>query len=932
MRYLATLCAVLSTIPALGAENDEKRHYTQAPEIAPMVGRAPLRPVPNAPPSDAAQTVHEFNVRPGFQVEHLFTVPKAELGSWVSLTVDDKGRIIASDQGGLGLSRITPPAPGSDEPTKVEHLAVKMSAAQGLLHAFGALYVSSSGKGLYRLRDTNGDDQYDEVVQLMTSRGGGEHGEHALRIGPDGKSILWCAGNFTKLPIERAADAPPQTLGGVRAQQLRASLPAGGQSRLAPIWDEDILTLRQWDSNGFAVGVLAPGGWIAKTDPDGKQWELLSSGFRNEYDFALNADGEIFAYDADMENHIGLPWYRPTRVMHATSGSEFGWRSGSAKWPAYYVDSLPETINIGPGSPVGVEFGYGAKFPAKYQRALFLCDFTFGTIYAVSLTPNGSSYTAVKEEFLSRNALPLTDAVVGKDGALYFTIGGRGNQSELFRVTYVGAESTAPVEYKQAAGADARALRREIETYHRPDADPTQAVPFLVKHLASPDRFIRYAARVGLERIPVQYWLSAVLDSHDANTVITGIVGLARTVDAAHGPQLIARLQQINFAELNETQQIEILRAYELALIRCGLPDGPGTLATGATMLPPSPAGAPATGANGPKLLPGPKTVALGGYFEQFFPSSSMAVNRELTVLMVALEAPHAAELLVPLLKHQPVNPKYDWDDEASWHRGAIRWMLENQLDPLHAHIALHLRNLQTGWTPELRKTYFAWFEQARACRGGSSFQRHLINIDNEAFDNLSDSEKVLIEATGARKPFKAAELPKPTGPGKDYSLDELSELAASQLKGRDFENGKKMFAAGRCVVCHRFAGVGGATGPELTQAAGRYSARDLIESIIDPNKVVSDQYKTTIITTSAGKNLTGRIVAVNDATLTLLVDPEDSTKLVTIPKSEIEEQTQSPLSLMPKDLLKQLNQDEVLDLIAYVLSRDNKKERYFQQ
>lgn len=122
------------------------------------------------------------------------------------------------------------------------------------------------------------------------------------------------------------------------------------------------------------------------------------------------------------------------------------------------------------------------------------------------------------------------------------------------------------------------------------------------------------------------------------------------------------------------------------------------------------------------------------------------------------------------------------------------------------------------------------------------------------------------------------------------------------------------------------------ATGPDLTQAAGRFSTQDLLESIVDPSKVVSDQYKTTIIATTSGKNLSGRVVSLTDTTVTLLIDPEDSTKLVTIPKSEIEEETPSLVSLMPKDLLKQLNQDEVLDLVAYVLSRGNKKEKYFKK
>jgi len=942
MRAFALLLPLLSAALAVAAETADNRIYTQAPEIAPVVGRA--APAPKAGSSADNPANPPFTLLPGFQVERLFTVPKSELGSWVCLALDDKGRLLASDQRDAGLCRITPPPIGSSEPTRVERLGVKMSSAQGMLHAFGALYVSCNGKGLYRLRDTDGDDQYDEVVLLKAIRGGGEHGQHALRLTPDGKSILFVAGNDTRTPFDRTLNAPAQTLGGVRAQQLHGAWPAGGASRLIPAWDEDLLTLRQWDSGGFAVGVLAPGGWIAQTDPEGKTWDLIGMGLRNEYDIALNADGELFTYDADMEPDIGAPWYRPTRVTHVASGSEFGWRSGTGNWPPYFVDSLPPAVEIGPGSPVGVEFGYGARFPARYQRALFLCDFTFGAIYAVTLAPSGSTYTGVKEPFLSRNALPLTDAVVGADGALYFTVGGRNNQSELFRVTYVGEESTAPVEYKQPQGAQQRALRHELEAYHRPGADPAQAVPLLVKHLASPDRFIRYAARVGLEHLPTSQWMQAVLDSQDANTVITGIVGLARTVEPADAPQLIARLRQLDFRGLTESQQVELLRAYELTLIRGGLPDGPGTLATGATMTaspltgsaapagtatPPgaaTPAGAAST--SGARLTPGPKTVALGQYFEQFFPSPNEAVNRELAVLMVALESPSAARILVPLLAR----------DEGSSPPGASAGQSDSgkppkkQSDPLQIHIALQLRNLQTGWNLELRKAYFAWFEKARTWPGGSSYQRCLTNIDNEAFDNMTDAEKIIVEATGARKPYKPPALPKPVGPGKDYQLNELVALASSSLKGRDFENGKQTFAAARCVVCHRFAGEGGATGPELTQAAGRFNLPDLLESIVDPSKVVSDQYKTVTIVTTSGQTVTGRVVSLTDTTTTLLVDPEDSTRLVTLQRSEIEEETPSSISLMPKDLLKQLNQDEVLDLVAYVLSRGNKKERFFKK
>ena len=247
-----------------------------------------------------------FQLLPGFQVELLYTVPRDTQGSWVCIAFDKKGRLIASDQGNKGLYRITPAAmAGQSGPkeTIVEKLAVPMTSAHGMLFAFDSLYVSANGgpgSGLYRLRDTNGDDQFDEVTKLKSFQGGGEHGPHSLRLSPDGKSIVVIAGNHTNLP-----------------QNLDAS-------RIPTNWNEDLLLPRQWDARGHAAGKLAPGGWIAQTDPAGEHWELLSMGYRNPFDFAFNTEGDLFAYDADMEWDYGTPWYRPTRVVHATSGSEFG--------------------------------------------------------------------------------------------------------------------------------------------------------------------------------------------------------------------------------------------------------------------------------------------------------------------------------------------------------------------------------------------------------------------------------------------------------------------------------------------------------------------------------------------------------------------------------------------------------------------------------
>ncbi len=196
-----------------------------------------------------------------------------------------------------------------------------------------------------------------------------------------------------------------------------------------------------------------------------------------------------------------LPWYRPTRVNHVISGAEFGWRNGSAKWPDYYSDSFGAVTDIGPGSPTGVAFGTGAKFPAKYQEAFFIADWSYGKLYAVHLKPSGSTYTADFEEFIAGQPLPLTDLTVGNDGALYFAVGGRRVQSGLYRVTYTGDESTAPVKHSPNK---ALANRHSLEKFHLTKSP--NAVNIVWEHLDSKDRAMRFAARTAIEKQPVDSW------------------------------------------------------------------------------------------------------------------------------------------------------------------------------------------------------------------------------------------------------------------------------------------------------------------------------------------------------------------------------------------------------------------------------------------
>lgn len=907
-----------------------------------------------------------FQTLPGFEVQKLFTVPKDELGSWVCITFDDKGRLLASDQGNKGICRITLPSVSASgeagaasqttvsktaaSKTIVEHLdfsncEYKPSGAQGMLWAFDSLYFSCNGgpgSGLYRARDTNGDDQFDECIRLKQFKGGGEHGPHSLRLSPDGKRIFVIAGNHTDPPFQPGEEVDNKNY----------------SSRVPTNWGEDLLLPRMWDANGHARGKLAPGGWIASTDADGKTWDIWSIGFRNPYDMAFNADGELFAYDADMEWDVGLPWYRPTRVVHATSGSEFGWRSGSGKWPDYYIDSLPAMIDIGPGSPVGVDFGYGQpleadsvaaknasntvptsldgyvyaplKFPAKYQKALYICDWTFGTMYAIHTEPSGSTYRATKEEFVSRSPLPLTDCAAGPDGAMYFTIGGRGTQSELYRVVYAGDTEGTLDSVSDAQFVRTRKTRKTIESRHgRVELFRGQNAIMLNSQIGSvqplhyADPFIRYAA---------------LLADPSASDILT-----KTTLGDSDNHSAVGFLKQYSSPE--DTQQLLSVRPSGLALqnftgaqflealIKKGGLTSSFSSSNSKTVLGASRVLSLGFARFGPPSEAAAKKIV--ARIERRFPHTDARVNREFCQLLVYLKSPTVVAKTIELMNQPPQADDQDMADLLARNAGyarSIKASLKNPPDKQQIWYAYCLRVAETGWDPESRADFYRWFGRAKQWSGGNSYRKYLQNMEDEAWAKTSFNDRVLVEAAGARTAYQPLELPKPIGPGKDWNLEEVRMLAKTGLKNRSFENGQRAFAATRCIVCHRFGEDGGATGPDLTQVAGRFDLNALTEAIMDPSKVISDQYKASTVITESGKTYTGRIVSENKSHVSVLADPEDSTKIVDIAKADIEEMVPSKVSIMPAGLLNSLNQDEILDLLAYMLSRGDEKNSMFRK
>ena len=197
---------------------------------------------------------------------------------------------------------------------------------------------------------------------------------------------------------------------------------------------------RQHITEGSSPALFERAACVFRISPDGERWECLATGGRNSPNVMVNALGDFFTLDSDMEWHVDLPWWRPVRLNHWIVGGDQGWQRVGA-FPPYYIDNLPGIHTVGRGSPNwGVVYEHDA-LPKKYWESLFVCDYrskspttggyaTNGQLFAIALERRGASWGAELEVFArpkpgatdsagKRIDFALVDIDVGPDGSLY---------------------------------------------------------------------------------------------------------------------------------------------------------------------------------------------------------------------------------------------------------------------------------------------------------------------------------------------------------------------------------------------------------------------------------------------------------------------------------------------------------------------------------
>ncbi len=161
-----------------------------------------------------------------------------------------------------------------------------------------------------------------------------------------------------------------------------------------------------------------------------------------------------------------------------------------------------------------------------------------------------------------------------------------------------------------------------------------------------------------------------------------------------------------------------------------------------------------------------------------------------------------------------------------------------------------------------------------------------------------------------------AAELPTGDADAR-WDMEQLVTYMTSET-GRygDPMEGRRVFKEAQCLNCHRFGDSGDPVGPDLTSLARRFTKREVLESILFPSHVISEQYSSRRVLTLDGRVYVG-LVSETDAGRVSIRNSNNETAVVS--RQDIDQILPSTSSIMPGNLLDELSLKEISDLMAYL-------------
>ena len=793
-----------------------------------------------------------FKVPEGFRITE-YASDSLTHDTW-ALTISEEGKVAVSGPGYIKVLLDT------DEDGVADRSHMVFDKAQnphGLLWTGeDLLSVQPKGIFLHRPPEEGVLPGSDPELFYKLPGGGGEHGPHGIRRGPDGWFYVAC-GNNTRIG---------------RDNITTANSPIENPSQ----------------------------GTILRISPDGKQSEVVAHGFRNQYDLAFNQHGHLFTFDSDGERDHQLPWYSYCRVFHVRVGGHHGWllpgHQRSFNRPPYFFDSVDRLGEIDRGSPTGVEVYRHTQFPRRYRDGLFFACWTYGRVYFTPLTPKGDSYQRHEPETFLEPAgnlgfAPSDLAVHPLTGDLFVSVGGRGTRGAVYRVSYPeGQKAAAPVAFYETAQ---NWSLREDRIPEVPALSPAQALSLFEKAKDSSTRItaIRHLmlAMGDISTNEARRRIDAGYTANNPDALAEEIRRKAISVlPSAFRSDRPGDPQQYEIARLLAMLGADTREAMEIVAAAIATTSHPTHDAHYLFCL---------------AQMPGPREALRADLAAAFLGidrklrKARLLTDRNWSVnLRDALQAqlnfdpatassmaqsgdipPASAHLLSLLAKDQQSSAA------ATMSRAETGWTREG--------IAFVEKHLPSGDLPRLLPAF------RRAWEKEPPLRPHLVNFLAQHGDETDRNR--------SRKFLEP--------PSSEIDLTPFAKkMEGVKWEKGQTDRGQAVYTRYNCVTCH--AG-NRRLGPSLRGIAKRFTREDLFRHINEPDLALSDLYKATQVTTTEGVFIGMKVYSSESQTIL----ETGSNETVRFSRHEIISERAPNRSPMPSGLLLGASRAELADLYAYL-------------